>query len=342
MTTEAKRSPAITWYRTPLKPEDMRALHKKSDLLGGLQTFSYLAVITFTAAASLYALHRDWVLATLAFLFLHGTVCAFYINGVHELGHGTVLKALNALFVRIFSFLGWINFEMFNVSHARHHRYTLHAPDDLEVVLPLCVLVRDFFLYNFINFKGPWHVLKSTVRIACGRFEGEWELALFPVGSSERKAPMRWAWTLLIGHLSIILFSIYFHLWLLPVVTTFSNYYGAWLFFLCNNTQHIGLQDDVPDFRLCCRTFTVNPLVQFLYWHMNYHTEHHMYAAVPCYRLGHLHHLIQYDLPPCPHGLIATWREIAAIQKIQESDPAYRYQAPLPSAASAIPALSYK
>jgi fatty acid desaturase len=92
------------------------------------------------------------------------------------------------------------------------------------------------------------------------------------------------------------------------------------------------LQDDVPDFRLCCRTFTLNPVVQFLYWHMNYHIEHHMYAAVPCYRLGRLHRLIKHDLPPCPAGLLATWREIAAIQAIQEIDPEYQHVAPVPQA----------
>jgi fatty acid desaturase len=142
---------------------------------------------------------------------------------------------------------------------------------------------------------------------------------------------MRWARLLLIGHALIVLVSIICGWWLspqwflVPVLTTLAPFYGGWLFFLCNNTQHIGLQDGVPDYRLCCRTFTVNPLAQFLYWHMNYHTEHHMYAAVPCYNLGRLHKLIKHDLPPSPHGLLATWQEIAAIQKKQDEDPTYQH-----------------
>ena len=80
---------------------------------------------------------------------------------------------------------------------------------------------------------------------------------------------------------------------------------------MCNNTQHIGLQDDVPDFRLCTRTVILNPFFRFLYWHMNYHIEHHMYAAVPCYRLGKLHATIKNDLPHCPRGLYEAWTEIA-------------------------------
>jgi fatty acid desaturase len=63
---------------------------------------------------------------------------------------------------------------------------------------------------------------------------------------------------------------------------------------------------------------------------MNYHTEHHMYAAVPCYNLGKLHQAIKHDLPPCPHGLVATWKEIAAIQKMQDEDPTYQHVAAIP------------
>jgi fatty acid desaturase len=332
MTVTAAKPRAISWYRCPLDPKDMKSLHERSDLLGFLQTVGYLGVLVLTGSAAFYSAgHGPWPL-TLALLFLHGTCFAFQINAVHELGHGTVFrtKALNVFFVRIFAFLGWVNFEVFNESHARHHRYTLHAPDDLEVVLPIKIIVRDFFLQGFINPKSLYNTLKDTIRIARGNFRGEWENALYPPQDPRRYIPMNWARTVLAGHALIVAVSIYFHLWLIPVLVTLAPFYGSWLNFLCNNTQHIGLQDDVPDFRLCCRTFTMNPVAQFLYWHMNYHTEHHMYAAVPCYRLGRLHRLIKHDLPPCPHGLIATWREIAAIQAIQKTNPDYQYVAPLP------------
>lgn len=38
-------------------------------------------------------------------------------------------------------------------------------------------------------------------------------------------------------------------------------------------------------FRLCVRSITLNPISEFLYLHMNWHTEHHMFAAVRCYHL---------------------------------------------------------
>lgn len=325
---------AVSWYRTPLDPKALKQLHERSDLLGWLQTLGYLGVVASTGTAAFLAAGRLPLALVIPLVFLHGMACSFMINGVHELGHGTVFrtKFLNALFVRILSFLGWMNFEMFQASHARHHRYTLHPPDDLEVVLPMRLMVKHFFKTAFANPLWCFHTVKDTIRVARGKLRGDWELTLFPESEPEKRRPtVNWARTLLIGHGLIVIVSIYFKLWMLPVLTTLAPFYGGWLFFLCNNTQHIGLQDNVPDFRLCCRTFTLNPVVEFLYWHMNYHTEHHMYAAVPCYRLGRLHQLIKHDLPPCPDGIVATWTEIAAIQKRQDEDPSYQHAAMLPN-----------
>jgi fatty acid desaturase len=327
----------IEWYRCPLSKADFKSLHQRSDFLGWCQTLGYLGVITLTGSAVLYSAgHFPWHV-TVLLLFLHGTVFAFQINAVHELGHGCVFKtkALNVFFERVFAFLGWFNCEFFDASHARHHRYTLHQPDDLEVVLPAKVIVRDFFRTGFIHPRGVYETLKGNIETATGHgLKGPWAETLFPVGSPERERPIRWARQQLAGQGLIVAVSLLMHWWMLPVVVTLAPFYGGWLFFLCNNTQHIGLQDDVPDFRMCCRTFTLNPIVQFLYWHMNYHTEHHMYAAVPCYRLGRLHRLIKHDLPPCPHGLLATWREIAAIQKIQKTNPEYQHVALVPQRAA--------
>lgn len=337
MSQPVTKGKKIRWYRTPIDSAELKILSQRSDLQGCVQTLSYLGLCALTTAAALYGAGR-WPMAIVILIVLaHGTVWSFMINGVHELGHGTVFRTrwLNEFFVRVLSFLGWINFHSFNSSHMRHHAYTLHPPDDLEVVLPTKLMIRHFLSYGFINFPSVRDTIKNTVRIARGKFEGDWELILFPASDPEkRRPPVNWARTLLIGHGLILGLSIYFHLWLVPVLITLASFYGGWLHFLCNNTQHIGLQDNVPDFRLCCRTFLLNPLVGLLYWRMNYHTEHHMYPTVPCYNLHRLHLAVRHDLPPCPRGLIATWREIIGILKIQFSDPAYQHKAPVPSPAA--------
>jgi fatty acid desaturase len=64
---------------------------------------------------------------------------------------------------------------------------------------------------------------------------------------------------------------------------------------------------------------------------MNYHIEHHMFAAIPCYRLGKTHKLIKADLPYSTVGLRETWTQVARIRKRQKTDPEYQFIAELPS-----------
>jgi len=325
----------VDWYRSPLPAPLFKELHRRSDAKGWVQTGGYLAIVIGTATLAFWSWWRQWPWGvTLGLVFLHGMVSAFYTNGMHELGHGTVFKtrALNEFFVRLLSFFGWINFEMFNASHQRHHRYTLHAPDDQEVVLPVKLMVKHFFQQGFFNWGTLWWNLKYHFRIARGKFQGEWELTCYPEDKPELRRPaIAWSRMILIGHGTITVVSLALGLWIVPILVTLAPFYGGWLFFLCNNTQHVGLQDNVPDFRLCCRTIELNPVVRFLYWQMNYHTEHHMYAAVPCYHLKRLHEAILPDMPPCPNGLVSAWKQIIGILRRQKEDPTYQYVAPLPA-----------
>jgi fatty acid desaturase len=329
----ARKGRQIRWYRTPIDAALLRELSRRSDLRGALQTLGYLGIYATTAGLSIYSTGQWRWYATVPLVFAHGMVTAFMINGVHELGHNTVFRTrwLNALFVRVLAFLGWINFQMFGQSHGRHHAYTLHPPDDLEVVLPIRLALRHFLEQGFVNPRGLWGTVRETIRIARGRFSGEWELTLYPEDDPpRRRPPVRWARTLLGGHALITATSLALGWWIVPIVITLGPFYGGWLFFLCNNTQHIGLADNVPDFRLCCRTIKLNPIVRMLYWEMNYHTEHHMYPTVPCYHLGKLHRAIAWDLPPTPRGLVQTWRQIISILRKQRDDPNYQHFAIIP------------
>jgi fatty acid desaturase len=334
----AKVGKKINWYRTPIDREVLAELNQRSDALGFAQTLGHLGIIVLTAAASWYAVANGWsIFAVLALLFLHGTVYAFLLNGFHELCHSTVFKTkgLNTLFLYVFSFLGGFNPVMFWASHQEHHKYTLHPPDDLEVVLPVEITLASFFKTSFVNPWGFIDRVKNLVRLSRGRLEGEWENALFPAGDPKRRAQLfAWARIILFGHLAIAVVSIALGWWMIPVLITLAPFYGGMLLFLCNNTQHVGLQDNAPDFRLCTRTILINPVFRFLYWHMNYHIEHHMYAGVPCYKLGRLHKAIVHDLPPSPRGLYAAWQQISAILRRQKVEPAYQFVPEVPARAA--------
>lgn len=74
------------------------------------------------------------------------------------------------------------------------------------------------------------------------------------------------------GHALILAVSLATGQWVLPIVLTFGHQCcESWLFLLSNNAQHVGLKDKVSDFRLCCRTLTLNPVFRFRYLQMNSH-----------------------------------------------------------------------
>ena len=323
----------ISWYRVPIPREKLRELTERSDLQGFLQTVGYLGLLGLTAAAVFIAhayLALPWLFLA---LFIHGTFWAFLLNGFHELVHGTVFRSrfLNAFFLRIYSFLSWNSHILFRASHMRHHASTLHPPDDEEVVLPLHLPLGTFLRCALVNPLGMWKVVSGHFLYSLGRVRTPWEHTLFPERDTvARKHLARWSRFVLLGHLAIAVASFATGHWLIAVVVTFARFYAGGFQWVINITQHIGLQDNVPDFRLCCRSIRLNPFVTFLYFRMNWHTEHHMYAAVPCYNLRKLRAVLHPDMPPYCPGLIAAWREIFSIFRIQSSNPSYQHVYPLP------------
>jgi fatty acid desaturase len=326
----------VDWYRCPVAPDQLKRLTKRSDLKGALQAFGYLALLVALGMAAWYfAAQRLWGLLAIA-LFAYGTVCSFNPGlATHELSHGTVFKTKwpNAVFLRFFSLLGWTHFHQYKRSHTFHHLFTLHPRGDREVVLPLTPSlhpVRLLFLFTF-NFPGLWAQLKATVRLAfLGKLWNEWSEAVVPAeDAGARRKARAWAWTILVFHAALIAVSVVFQLWLLPVLVTFGMYLANWWSYFVGMPMHAGLRDNVADFRLCCRTITLDPFSRFIYWHMSFHTEHHMYAAVPCYNLSKLSRTIAADMPK-PRTLIQAWKEMRDAYRRQKAQPDYQFDTPLP------------
>lgn len=324
----------IQWYRSPVAAADLARLNQRSDRRGWAQSLGFLALLVFTGGLAWQAVGRASWPAALALVFLHGAFYAFLVNGFHELCHKTVFKTrvLNLVFRDIYAFLGWYNPTAFWASHQEHHKYTLHPPDDLEVTLPVKLTLKSYLGFAFINPRGLYSRLKLVIRLSFGKIDGEWDKALFPPEARQkRRALFNWARLLLVGHGLIVITSLALGLWMIPILVTLAPFYGGGFQYLLNEAQHIGLSDQVSDYRLNTRTIILNPFLRFLYWHMNYHIEHHMYAAVPCYHLAELHDLIKADLPPCPKGLWQTWAQIIPILRRQKGQPDYQFTPELPA-----------
>ena len=96
-------------------------------------------------------------------------------------------------------------------------------------------------------------------------------------------------------------------------------------------TQHTGLQENIKDHRFSTRTVYLNSVFSFLFWHMEYHIEHHMFPIVPSYNLPKLHNLIKDQLPPAKKGLWCTYKEILPAIFKQAKNPDYKIELSVPS-----------
>jgi len=346
----------INWYRCKVDKAVMRELMRPSDLRGLAQAVPQL-LLYFTTTALCYAaflqIHLNtwpWALPLLLLaLFIHGTTGGFMgLVAVHELGHKTPFKSkkLNEFFTCLFSFISWSDYVAFRPSHVKHHQATTHHDHDGEVVLPqtldwkcvkFFITMLTFDPVSVFKQQRAWWVCAMTGKIITSNFNGDWLNKVMPESNRElHREHQRWARIVVGGHLALAALFIATGHWFLIIPFQFGVYMSPWLVMLCGMPQHIGLSPDTPDFRLCCRTYTCSWLPAFLYWNMQYHVEHHMFPSVPFYNLPKLRKAIEHDLPPAPHGLWATWKELLPIIQKQKENPSYVFVPPLPRSAAAV------
>jgi len=309
------------------------------------------------ALTYLFWSQQIWLAFLVAF-FCHGTVASFFVGvAPHELGHGTVFRTrkLNKFFMYLFSLISWWDHFDYASSHTYHHRYTLHPEGDRENLLPLEPSLASTFMLQLFTINlltqpgrafgkgGLISTIRVTINSALGRVGSadipinEWLESLHSDQPDQFRRSIRWSRILLLFHGSILVFSIATGLWILPLIITVAPFTANWLSYFVGLAQHCGLQENVPDFRKSVRSIRLNPLAEFLYWHMNWHTEHHMYAGVPCYNLKKLYHEIADDMPE-PRSLVGAWREMREVWRRQQTDPDYQFDTPLPATAGIAPA----
>ena len=351
--SEVRKSLRVEWYRCPIEPAKLRELSKRSDRQGWIQAGGHLALFATTATlVYLSWAQQNWPGLFIA-LFAHGTVGSFFVGvAPHELGHGTVFrtKRLNKAFLYLFSLLSWWDPFDYASSHTYHHRYTLHPEGDRENLLPLHPSVGKTFLLQMFTVNlltqrgrtfGKGGLISTVFVTIMGAFGivgsdeipiNEWIKALHADQPDQYRKSIWWSRALLLFHGSVLVISIITGLWVLPLIFTFFPFIANWLSYFVGLTQHCGLRENIPDFRKSVRSITLNPVAEFLYWHMNWHIEHHMYAGVPCYNLKKLYREIADDVP-APRTLWGAWQEMLDTWRWQQIDSSYQFDTPLPPTA---------
>lgn len=340
----------VQWYRSKMPPARFRELSKRSDRQGWIQAGGHFGLFCLTGAIVYLTWAQGLWIAFLAALFAHGTIATFFRGtATHELGHGTVFetKWLNKFFLYLFSLISWWNPFDYAASHTYHHRYTLHPEGDRENLLPLHPNVGRTFLLQLFTVNlltqpgrtfgkgGLLSTIWITMLDAVGKVgstdfpANEWLQALHEDQPDQHRRSIWWSRTQLAFHGAVLVLAILTGLWVLPLIITIPSYIGNWLSYFLALPQHCGLMENTTDFRKSTRSIRVPKAVEFLYWHMNWHTEHHMYAGIPCYNLPALAAEIKEDMPE-PRNLRQAWREMLDTWELQKSDPGYSFDTPLP------------
>ncbi len=342
----------VAWYRSPVEPGILRELMRRSDRRGWLQAGGHLALFAVTGSlAYLCWVHQWWVVFAAA-MFAHGTIGSFFRGlATHELNHGTVFSTrwLNKLFLYVYALLSWDNPFHHSASHRFHHRYTLHPAGDRETVLPVrpslrLALMVQMFTVNLwggrrsLGLGGLLPIILDTVLAAAGVIDGEWAAAVVADRAAAKRKSVWWSRLVLLFHGLVAAYAAWSGNWGLPLVISCFPFVANWWAYFVGLPMHAGLRNNVPDFRKCTRTITLDPFSEFIYWHMNWHTEHHMYSGVPCYNLAKLSREIAADMP-APRTLVQAWREMRRTWRRQRYDPSYQFDTPLPATARPTPQL---
>lgn len=310
----------VAWKRPPIDRAILKKYTRRSNLKGLYHSVGVLAILGASGATAYWFYSTgQWIWMAVA-LYVHGGLFAFNPQN-HEFSHGTVFRSkwLNAVFKRTFGILHWpSNVALGNMSHKNHHRYTLHRQSEgervhpraetIEHVLQLAVSVVDFTSFVTTVYDQIYSMFRPYLS---NPRRNLWQRYCYEQSSkNERVNAYVTRLSQFSFHVLFAVFAIATGHWFLIVVVTLPGFYGGrWYHKLVHDPMHVGKEPETDDFRTCCRSVRVDPFTSFMFWHMEWHTEHHAYAAIPCYNLKKFHQQTREHWE-VPQSLGEAWREM--------------------------------
>ena len=321
------------WYKCSIDKKILKELSKRSDWHGIKHIFVWAIILVFSG----YMAFLTWGTWWCVFWFLvYGNIYLFSDPIRHECGHRNAFKSrwLNESFYYLTSFM--FNYEpiRWRWSHFHHHTYTLHTKEhydhEIQVTKPtdlLWLFIYHLPLGNLFFYKSNAAFHLETIKHALGI---KTQVLKDCVPKDEYSKVRIFARIHILLWIIIILSSVYFKTWLPIVLILLPFIYGTTTRNIFDFVQHAGLKNNVMDHRLCTRTVKFNPIFSFLYWHMEYHCEHHMFPMVPSYNLKKLHEAVKDQMPKPKTSLWDAYKEIIPAVLKQAKDPTYVLKVELP------------
>ena len=314
------------WYQSPIPREKMRELLERKNGPAIRDTLLWFGLILCSA----YLVYLFWGSWFVVFPYIVYSVLYASTSDSrwHESSHGTAFKSdwMNNILYEISSFMVLRQSTVWRWSHARHHSDTIIRGRDPEIAVPRPPDIKKLVLV-FFGISSAVPEFKKIVRHSIGRIDPQ--VATY-VPPQDHKIVFFKARIYILIFLTVIVLSVVFKSILPLMYIGLPTLLGSWLMPVYGLTQHAGLQENVLDHRLNCRTVYMNRVHRFLYWNMNYHVEHHMFPLVPYHALPKLHELMKDDCPKPYNGIVETFKEIIPAILKQRKNPSYFVERKLP------------
>jgi fatty acid desaturase len=323
------------WYKTDIPRARMKELMRRSDGPAMRDTILWIGLLIATGGLGAYFWGTWWCVP---FFFVYGVL---YGSGGdsrwHECGHGTAFKTQwkNDAVYQLACFFMMRNPTVWRWSHSRHHTDTIIVGRDPEIV---AMRPPDMakVIFNFFGILDVPQAMANMLRYTVGHLNGA-EKDFIPQSEWPKVFRVARVWAAI--YATVIAAGFWMGSILPLMLVGLPRMYGAWHHLMTGLTQHVGLAEDVLDYRLNCRTVYINPFSRFVYWNMNYHVEHHMFPMVPYHALPELHKEMLADCAPPYRSFWHAYREILPTLLRQLKDPEFFVRRHLPPTARPTPPL---
>jgi fatty acid desaturase len=288
--------------RNLVPPAVLAGLSRRSDLRGALRLSAHAGCIGATGLLVWLAL-PVWYLLVPA-MALHGFSIVTLFAPMHECVHRTAFasRRANEIVAWVAGVMSFYNSTFYWHFHSWHHRYTQDPDRDPELMFPKAAS-RLEYLREVSSFNFWFRRLLDYPRLALGLVRN---LPFMPE-SARRSVALSMLAQLLIYLAALIAIAfglrevLYF--WFLPVLLAQPLLRAVLI------AEHTGCSQDRNGLTNTRTTLASFP-IRLLMWNMPYHAEHHLYPAIPFYRLPALHREVRAALRHIAPGYVAANREI--------------------------------
>lgn len=266
---------------------EVAALCRRSDASGLRQFILHIGALLLAAWVVQMTVGSWWLLPA---MLVQGLIQVGLFATLHETVHRTAFRRrrLNDLVAVLTGLILMLPATYYRRFHFAHHRHTQDPDHDPEMTVAKPTTLSGYFMY--LTAYVYW---RERIRELLQHARGRVDAPFIPKGERTQVVrEARWHLAVYAGAAALVLFGVSdvpLYNWLLPALLG-QPFLRAYLL-----AEHTGCAENNDMLANTRTTRSVGP-VRWLMWNMPFHTEHHVFPAVPFHALPALHRLMRAHL----------------------------------------------